>query len=49
MSELGMTEQALGARLGHASPESTRKYVQVSAHEVLADYRKALFGDEVAE
>jgi integrase/recombinase XerD len=44
MTELGMRELPLGARLGHASPESTRKYVEVSHHDVLADYRKALFG-----
>jgi integrase/recombinase XerD len=49
MTELGMRELPLGARLGHASPESTRKYVEVSHHEVLADYRKALLGGGSAE
>ena len=41
--------ELLGARLGHASPESTRKYVEVSHHEVLADYRKALLEGGSAE
>jgi integrase/recombinase XerD len=48
MTDLGMRELTLGARLGHASPESTRKYVRVSDHEVLQDYRDALLGGSSA-
>jgi len=45
MSQLGMRELSLAARLGHASFESTRKYVEVTALEVLDDYRNALLCD----
>lgn len=42
MTELGMRELTLAARLGHATPDSTRKYVRVNDHDVLADYRRVL-------
>ncbi len=38
----GMRELALQKRLGHASPESTRIYTQVSDPTVVAEYRRAL-------
>jgi len=41
----GMRELALQKRLGHASPESTRIYTQVSDPTVVAEYRRAL-GEE---
>ncbi|WP_457125737.1 tyrosine-type recombinase/integrase [Mycobacteroides abscessus] len=44
MTELGMRELTLSARLGHASPESTRVYTRVSDHDVVQDYRSALLG-----
>jgi len=46
--EGGMRELALQKRLGHASPESTRIYTQVSDAAMVAEYRHAL-GGEVAE
>jgi site-specific recombinase XerD len=45
MWEGGMRELALQKRLGHASPESTRIYTQVSDPTIVAEYRKAL-GEE---
>ena len=42
MWEGGMRELALQKRLGHASPESTRLYTQVSDPIVVAEYRRAL-------
>jgi integrase len=42
MWEGGMRELALQKRLGHASPESTRIYTQVSDPIVVAEYRRAL-------
>lgn len=42
MWEAGMREMALQARLGHASPESTRVYTRVSDHQVRAEYIAAL-------
>ncbi len=42
MFEGGMRELTLMARLGHASPDSTKIYTRISDHEVLADYRNAL-------
>src|SRR6266581_2039662 len=42
MWEGGMRELALQKRLGHASPESTRLYTQVSDPMVVAEYRRAL-------
>jgi integrase/recombinase XerD len=42
MWEGGMRELALQKRLGHASPESTRMYTQVSDPMVVAEYRRAL-------
>lgn len=44
MWEGGMRELALQARLGHASPESTRAYTRVSDERVLAEYVAALQG-----
>lgn len=32
----------LMARLGHASPDSTKIYTRISDHEVVEDYRRAL-------
>jgi integrase/recombinase XerD len=45
MWEQGMRELALMARLGHASPDSTRVYTQVSDRQVVADYRRAIGQD----
>lgn len=42
MWEAGMRELALQARLGHASPESTRVYTRISDHQVRAEYVAAL-------
>jgi len=47
MWEGGMRELALQKRLGHASPESTRIYTQVSDPTVVSEYRRAL-GEEDA-
>ena len=44
--EGGMRELALQKRLGHASPESTRIYTQVSDPMVVAEYRRALGQEE---
>ncbi len=41
MWEGGMRELTLQKRLGHASPESTRKYTRVSDRVVVAEYRRA--------
>jgi integrase/recombinase XerD len=41
-----MRELTLQKRLGHASPESTRIYTQVSDQEVVAEYRRALGEEE---
>lgn len=48
MFEGGMRELTLMARLGHASPDSTRIYTRISDQEVADDYRRALEseGDE---
>ena len=46
MWEGGMRELALQKRLGHASPESTRIYTQVSDPVMVAEYRQALGGDQ---
>jgi integrase len=46
MWEGGMRELALQKRLGHASPESTRVYTQVSDPMVVAEYRRALGQEE---
>ncbi len=46
MWEGGMRELALQKRLGHASPESTRIYTQVSDPLVVAEYRRALGEEE---
>lgn len=48
MWEGGMRELALQKRLGHASPESTRLYTQVSDPVMVAEYRRAL-GEEGAK
>jgi integrase len=48
MFEKGMRELTLQKRLGHASPESTRIYTQVSDHMVVEEYRRAL-GEEPLE
>ena len=48
MWEGGMRELTLQKRLGHASPESTRIYTQVSDPIMVAEYRRAL-GEEVSE
>jgi integrase len=42
MWEGGMRELALQKRLGHASPESTRIYTQVSDPTMVAEYQRAL-------
>jgi site-specific recombinase XerD len=42
MFEGGMRELTLMARLGHASPDSTKIYIRISDHEVAEDYRQAL-------
>jgi integrase len=44
MWEGGMRELTLQKRLGHASPESTRIYTQVSDPAVVADYNRTLGG-----
>jgi integrase len=46
MWEGGMRELALQKRLGHASPESTRIYTQVSDPAMVAEYNKALGGKQ---
>ncbi len=46
MWEGGMRELALQKRLGHASPESTRVYTQVSDSMMVAEYRRALGQEE---
>ncbi len=48
MFENGMRELTLQKRLGHASPESTRIYTQVSDPLVVEEYRRAL-GEEPLE
>jgi integrase len=48
MWEGGMRELTLQKRLGHASPESTRIYTQVSDPIMVAEYQRAL-GEEVSE
>lgn len=45
MWEGGMRELSLQKRLGHASPESTRLYTQVSDETVIMEYRQAI-GEE---
>jgi integrase len=45
MFEGGMRELTLQKRLGHASPEATRVYTQVSDPQVVEEYRRAL-GEE---
>jgi len=42
MFEGGMRELTLQKRLGHASPESTRVYTEVSDPQVVVEYRQAL-------
>ena len=46
MWEGGMRELALQKRLGHASPESTRIYTQVSDPLMVAEYQRALGEEE---
>jgi integrase len=46
MWEGGMRELTLQKRLGHASPESTRIYTDVSDATVVAEYRQALGKEE---
>ena len=46
MFEGGMRELTLQKRLGHASPESTRQYTQVSDPVMVAEYRRALGEEE---
>ncbi len=46
MWEGGMRELTLQKRLGHGSPESTRIYTRVSDSMVVAEYRRALEGEE---
>lgn len=48
MYEKGMRELTLQKRLGHASPESTRIYTQVSDPLMIEEYRRAL-GEEPLE
>jgi integrase/recombinase XerD len=48
MFEGGMRELTLQKRLGHASPESTRVYTEVSDPQVVVEYRRAL-GEEETE
>src|SRR5258707_10112426 len=48
MWEGGMRELTLQKRLGHASPESTKIYTQVSDPLMVAEYQRAL-GEEVSE
>ncbi len=47
MWEGGMRELALQKRLGHASPESTRIYTQVSDPMMVAEYQRALGKGEI--
>jgi len=42
MWEGGMRELSLQKRLGHASPESTRRYTRVSDAVVVAEYLRAI-------
>jgi integrase len=42
MWEGGMRELSLQKRLGHASPESTRRYTRVSDAIVVAEYLRAI-------
>lgn len=42
MFDGGMRELTLMARLGHASPESMKKYTRVSDREVVKDYLRAI-------
>jgi integrase len=42
MWEGGMRELSLQKRLGHASPESTRRYTRVSDTIVVAEYLRAI-------
>ena len=46
MFEGGMRELTLQKRLGHASPESTRIYTQVSDATVVGEYRQAIGQEE---
>ena len=46
MFEGGMRDLTLQKRLGHASPESTRIYTDVSDATVVAEYRQALGKEE---
>jgi integrase len=46
MFEGGMRELTLQKRLGHASPESTRVYTQVSDPVMVEEYRQALGGEK---
>jgi integrase len=46
MWEKGMREFTLQKRLGHASPESTRLYTEVSDPQMVEEYRKALGKDK---
>jgi integrase/recombinase XerD len=45
MFEGGMRDLTLMARLGHASPDSTKIYTRVSDPDVVKDYRRAIEGD----
>lgn len=45
MWEGGMRELSLQKRLGHASPESTHLYTEVSDETVIREYRQAI-GEE---
>jgi integrase len=47
MFEGGMRDLTLQKRLGHASPESTRIYTDVSDATVVAEYRRALGKEEI--
>lgn len=49
MWDQGMRELALMRRLGHASPDSTSIYTQVSDPAVVAEYRRALGVDQPGE
>jgi integrase/recombinase XerD len=49
MTEFGMCELTLSARLGHATPDSTRVYTRISDHEMLEDYRQALLSGATAK
>lgn len=48
MWEGGMRELTLQKRLGHASPESTRRYTRVADSVVVAEYQRALGREEQA-